>query len=79
MPAPRARHAGAGPSTAGRDVHDAYNERIDAGNRLMAWGASSVNSWYKNDSGRVAQNWPFSLLEFWQQTRQIDAADYEVL
>ncbi len=61
------------------EVHDRYNERIDAGNRLMAWGASSVNSWYKSDSGRVAQNWPFSLLEFWQQTREIDDADYETL
>ena len=60
-------------------VHDAYNERIDEGNRLMAWGASSVNSWYKSDSGRVAQNWPFSLLEFWQQTREVDSADYELL
>ncbi len=61
------------------DVHDRYNERIDDGNRLMAWGASDVNSWYKSDSGRVAQNWPFSLLEFWQQTREINDADYEVL
>src|SRR5947207_6100573 len=26
------------------DVHDAYNERIDAGNRQRAWGASTVNS-----------------------------------
>ena len=42
---------------------------IDAENLRMAWGASDVNSWYKNASGRVAQNWPFSLLEFWQQTR----------
>ena len=60
-------------------VHDAYNTRIDEGNRLMAWGASSVNSWYKSESGRVAQNWPFSLLEFWQQTREINCADYELL
>jgi 4-hydroxyacetophenone monooxygenase len=58
------------------DVHDAYNEKIDAGNRAMAWGAAEVNSWYKNDKGRVAQNWPFSLLEYWQQTRLPDPSDY---
>ncbi len=62
-----------------QDVHDRYNERIDEGNKLMAWGASTVNSWYKSDSGRVAQNWPFSLLEFWQQTREVDSEDYELL
>jgi len=58
------------------DVHDAYNRRIDEANRHMAWGASDVSSWYKNASGRVAQNWPFSLLEYWQQTREVDPADY---
>ena len=60
-------------------VHDAYNERIDAENLRMAWGVSSVNSWYKNATGRTAQNWPFSLLEYWQQTRQPDLDDYELL
>ncbi len=58
------------------DVHDTYNERIDEGNRRMAWGLSDVNSWYKNASGRTAQNWPFSLLEYWEQTREIKAEDY---
>ncbi len=53
-------------------AHDSYNARIDEGNLMMAWGASKVNSWYKSDSGRVAQNWPFSLLEFWQQTRDVN-------
>lgn len=59
------------------EVHDAYNERIDAGNAAMAWGVSGVSSWYKSKSGRVAQNWPFSLLEYWDQTRDVDPADYE--
>ena len=42
----------------------------------MVWGQSSVNTWYKNSSGGIAQNWPFSLLEFWQQTREPDPNDY---
>jgi 4-hydroxyacetophenone monooxygenase len=45
----------------------------------MAWGASTVNSWYKNSAGRVTQNWPFSLLEFWERTLKPDPADYELL
>jgi 4-hydroxyacetophenone monooxygenase len=60
-------------------VHDAYNERIDAGNLQMAWGVSGVNSWYRNATGRSAQNWPFTLLEYWQQTRSVDLDDYELL
>jgi 4-hydroxyacetophenone monooxygenase len=62
-----------------RDVHDRYNVEVDAENLRMAWGVSNVNSWYKNAKGRVAQNWPFPLLEYWRRTRQVDPADYELL
>lgn len=58
------------------DVHDEYNEMIDEANRSMAWGASTVNTWYKNAKGRITQNWPFSLLEYWERTRTPDRADY---
>ena len=47
-------------------------------NAEMAWGASSVNSWYKNASGRVTQNWPFPLLEYWQLTQAPDPEDYDL-
>jgi len=62
-----------------KDVHDAFNERLDAENKAMAWGWSDVNSWYKNESGHVAQNWPFTLLEYWQRTLRPDPDDYEFL
>ena len=59
-----------------QDVHDAYNERIDRANLQRAWGVSDVSSWYKNDKGRVAQNWPFNLIEYWRQTKEPDPGDY---
>jgi 4-hydroxyacetophenone monooxygenase len=61
-----------------REVHDAFNERIDAENLHMAWGVATVNSWYRNKAGRTAQNWPFSLLEYWQLTREPHLSDYQV-
>jgi 4-hydroxyacetophenone monooxygenase len=61
------------------EVHDAFNEAVDEKNRGMAWGASKVNSWYKNSRGRSAQNWPFTLLEYWQRTRAVEPRDYELL
>jgi 4-hydroxyacetophenone monooxygenase len=51
-----------------RDVHDAFNVKVDAANNLMAWGAPQVTSWYKNAIGRVSQNWPFPLVEYWNAT-----------
>ena len=62
-----------------KDVHDEFNERVDAENALMAWGCSNVNSWYKNEHGHVAQNWPFTLLEYWQRTLAPDPDDFELI
>lgn len=62
-----------------QDVHDEFNAAVDAENARMAWGASTVNSWYKNEHGHVAQNWPFTLLDYWQRTLRPDPADYELL
>jgi 4-hydroxyacetophenone monooxygenase len=61
-----------------KDVHDAFNEQVDAENGRMAWGVSTVNSWYKNEHGHVAQNWPFPLLEYWQRTSQPNPDDYQL-
>lgn len=60
-----------------KDVHDKFNEHIDAANKLMAWGVPQVSSWYKNALGRVSQNWPFPLVEYWQATRAPNPADFE--
>jgi 4-hydroxyacetophenone monooxygenase len=59
-----------------QDAHDAFNEEVDAENLHMAWGVATVNSWYRNASGRTAQNWPFSLREYWERTREPDLADF---
>ena len=61
------------------EVHDEFNRELDAENAMMAWGASDVNSWYKNANGHVAQNWPFTLLEYWRRTLEPDPDDYDLL
>jgi 4-hydroxyacetophenone monooxygenase len=58
-------------------VHDEFNRRVDAGNRAMAWGIPEVSSWYKSESGRVSQNWPFPLLDYWEATREPNPGDFE--
>lgn len=61
-----------------QDVFQAFNEEIDAANDLMAWGTPGVNSWYKNALGRVSQNWPLPLLEYFTRTRAMNPNDYTV-
>jgi 4-hydroxyacetophenone monooxygenase len=58
------------------EIYDEYTSAIDEANRSMAWGASTVNTWYKNDQGKITQNWPYSLLEYWERTREVNPKDY---
>jgi 4-hydroxyacetophenone monooxygenase len=61
------------------DVHDRFNAEVDAGNAKMAWGQPGVSSWYKNRHGRVSQNWPFALVDYWAATRAPDPEAFELL
>lgn len=66
-----------GPLSVRQDVHDAFNARVDAENAKMAWGQQGFTSWYKNARGRVSQNWPFALVDYWQATRAPNPQDLE--
>ena len=59
-----------------QEVNEAFNRRVDEGNRRMAWGVPQVSSWYKSASGRVSQNWPFALVDYWEMTRAPNPADF---
>ena len=59
-----------------QSVFDAYNTKVDAANEVMAWGLPDVTNWYKSQSGRVSQNWPFALFDYWDATRAPDPDDF---
>ena len=61
-----------------RDVHEAYAVEMEEGNAKMVWGVADVPTWYRNKHGRVTQNWPFDLHQYWHRTREPDLADYEL-
>lgn len=57
-------------------VHDAFNIRVDEANKGWAWGSPNVSSWYKNEFGRVSQNWPFGLIDYWRATLAPNPDDF---
>jgi 4-hydroxyacetophenone monooxygenase len=59
-----------------QDVHDTFNAKVDAANAQMAWGAPQVTSWYKNALGRVSQNWPWPLVDYWTATLAPNPKDF---
>jgi 4-hydroxyacetophenone monooxygenase len=61
-----------------QEVHDRYNERVDAAHENMVWTHPGMNVYYRNSRGRVVVNSPFPVVEFWRKTRHADLADYDV-
>ena len=59
-----------------KDVHDDFNVRVDEANKGWAWGSPNVTSWYKNEFGRVSQNWPFGLIDYWRATLAPNPDDF---
>lgn len=61
-----------------RDVHDAYNARIDAAHEQMVWTHPGMSTYYRNDKGRVVVNYPFRNVDLFAETSHVDLADYVV-
>jgi len=59
-----------------RAVYDDFNRRVDEANAGWAWGSPNVSSWYKNQFGRVSQNWPFGLIDYWRATLAPNPDDF---
>ena len=61
-----------------REVHDAYNEKVDAEHEHLVWRHPRVHSYYNNDAGRVTTNMPWKLVDYWRMTREPDLDDFIV-
>lgn len=54
-----------------------YNERVQRDLATTAW-ANTDHSWYKNEAGRITNNWPHSTFWYWWVTRKVDWSHYRL-
>ena len=59
-----------------RDVHDAYNDRVDAEHAGLVWSHSGTNNWYRNRKGRVFSIMPWRMVDYWRMTHEPNLAEY---
>jgi cation diffusion facilitator CzcD-associated flavoprotein CzcO len=58
-------------------VQQAWNDRLQGELARTVW-SSDCASWYKNDAGRITNNWPRSTAAYWWQLRAVDFSDFDM-
>jgi 4-hydroxyacetophenone monooxygenase len=61
-----------------QDVHDAYNEGVDAAHANMVWTHPGMETYYRNARGRVVVNGPYRNATFYEMTRTANLDDFIV-
>lgn len=61
-----------------KDVHDAYNVRVQQAHDKMIWTHKGMSNWYRNAKGRVVAPTPFRNDDYWHMTRKTNLDDYTV-
>ena len=71
-------HQGIGAVECRQDVHDAYNQRIDEAHAHMVWTHPGIETYYRNERGRVVVNSPYRNAVFYDMTHAADLGDFIV-
>jgi cation diffusion facilitator CzcD-associated flavoprotein CzcO len=72
------KQRGAGRVEVRRDAQEAYNDHLQAKMGQTVWNSGGCASWYIDAQGKNTTIWPDFTFRFWQQTREFDAAAYEL-
>jgi cation diffusion facilitator CzcD-associated flavoprotein CzcO len=72
------RERGAGTVEVRRDALEAYNARLQGRMGRTVWNSGGCASWYIDAEGRNTTIWPDFTFRFWHETREFDAAAYEL-
>jgi 4-hydroxyacetophenone monooxygenase len=58
------------------EVHDAYNDDVDARHEQMVWTHPGMSTYYRNERGRIVINSPYRNVDFFEMTRNANLEDY---
>jgi 4-hydroxyacetophenone monooxygenase len=58
------------------DVFWDYNNELDDALSRCIWSHPGMTTWYRNEAGRVVVSSPWTYLDYWNRTRELDVDDY---
>ncbi|TSD40252.1 NAD(P)/FAD-dependent oxidoreductase [Rhodococcus sp. KBS0724] len=53
-----------------------YNHQLDQRLGEMVWSVSPAGTWYRNSTGRVTTNMPWTSFEYWAMTQKVNLDDF---
>jgi hypothetical protein len=56
---------------------DRYNTQIQERADATVW-VSNCHSWYKNEHGKVTNNWPAFTVSYWKRMRDVRPYEFSV-
>ena len=59
-----------------KEVHDAYNDKVDLAHEQMVWAHPGMTSYYRNERGRIVVTSPWRNVDFYQMTREANLEEY---
>lgn len=60
-------------------VNERFNHSLDQANANMVWSHPGMNNYFKNTTGRIVTNWPWSVAHYWHSTRSPNLEDFNVV
>lgn len=61
-----------------RDVHDAFNERVQEAHNKMIWSHKGMSNWYRNNSGKIIAPTPFRNDDYWHMLYKTNLQDFNL-
>ncbi|MEV6071385.1 NAD(P)/FAD-dependent oxidoreductase [Nocardia sp. NPDC052001] len=72
-------HSGARYFDVLRDAFDAFSAEAQRRLAGSVWAKGGCTTWYRNDKGKVTNNWPGLMIEYRRRTRRMDLDKYRVV
>lgn len=61
-----------------RDAQDRFQDRLQADLGSTTWADPACHSWYKNDAGKITQNWSGNCRAYQEAVKTVAWDDYEI-
>jgi 4-hydroxyacetophenone monooxygenase len=61
------------------EVHDGYDKQLSDALQSTIWSHPGMSTYYRNARGRIVIPMPWTNVEYWHMTHQVDPSDFHLV